>query len=94
MVMGWGSFVWKKAEAALEKAERVADRTDRLEIKLAENYLTKREFELQMDRMFNVLSEMKDGMGYLTERVDYHVSEQASESKNLRQEINRLRGQD
>ena len=94
MVMGWGSFVWKKAEAAIEKAERVSDRTDRLEIKLAENYLTKREFELQMDRMFGVLSEMKDGMGYLTERVDYHVSEQAGESKALKAEIRRLKGDD
>ena len=94
MVMGWGSFVWKKAEAAIEKAERVSDRTDRLEVKLAENYLTKREFELQMDRMFGVLSEMKDGMGYLTERVDYHVSEQAGESKALKAEIRRLKGDD
>ncbi len=37
------------------------------------------------------LGEMKDGMKYLTERVDYHVSEQASESRGLKNEVERLR---
>lgn len=91
MVMGWGTFTWRKAESALDKAERVADRTDRLELKIAEQYLTKRDFELQMDRLFGVLSEMKDGMGYLTERVDFHVSEQASETKQLRAELDQYK---
>ena len=91
MVMGWGTFTWRKAESALDKAERAADRTDRLELKIAEQYLTKRDFELQMDRLFNVLSEMKDGMGYLTERVDFHVSEQATETKKLRAELDQYK---
>jgi len=90
-MLGWGGFTWRKAEAALERAERAADKTDQLELKMAEHYLTKKDFELHMDRLFSVLHEMKDGMGYLTERVDYHVSEQASESKELRDEIDRLR---
>ena len=44
-----------------------------------------------MDRLFETLGEMKNGMHYLTERVDFHVSEQAGESKQLKAEIDRLR---
>ena len=60
---------------------------------MAEKYLTKKDFELYMDRLFGTLGEMKEGMQYLTERVDYHVVEQAGESKELRTEIERLRNQ-
>ena len=92
--LGWGGFTWRKAEDAISHAIKAADRVDRLEVKIAENYLTKQEFQGYMDRLFETLGEMKGGMQYLTERVDYHVVEQAGESKELRAEIERLRDRD
>ena len=93
-VLGWGGFTWRRAEDAITQAIRAGDRVDRLEIKIAENYLTKAEFQAYMDRLFETLGEMKGGMQYLTERVDYHVIEQAGESKELKAEIDRLRNRD
>ena len=90
-LLGWGGFTWKRAEDAMVTARKASDLVSRIELKVAENYLTKKEFELYMDRLFGTLAEMKDGMQYLTERVDYHVSEQAGEVKGLKEEINRLR---
>ena len=92
--LGWGGFTWRKAEDAISHAIKAADRIDRLEVKIAENYLTKQEFQGYMDRLFETLGEMKGGMQYLTERVDYHVTEQAGESKELKAEIRRLRDRD
>lgn len=93
-VLGWGGFTWRRAEDAITHAIKAGDRVDRLEIKIAENYLTKAEFQAYMDRLFETLGEMKGGMQYLTERVDYHVIEQAGESKELKNEIERLRNKD
>lgn len=89
--LGWGGFTWRKAEDAIARAIKAGDRVDRLEVKIAENYLTKVEFQAYMDRLFETLGEMKGGMQYLTERVDYHVTEQAGESKALKAEIEKLR---
>ena len=90
-VLGWGGFTWRRAEDAITAAIKAGDRVDRLEVKIAENYLTKVEFQGYMDRLFETLGEMKGGMQYLTERVDYHVTEQAGESKALKAEIEKLR---
>ena len=90
-VLGWGGFTWRRAEDAIGRAIQAGDRVDRLEVKMAENYLTKTEFQAYMDRLFETLGEMKGGMQYLTERVDYHVTEQAGESKALKAEIERLK---
>lgn len=91
-ILGWGGFTWRRAEDAIVAAIKADDRVDRLEVKIAENYLTKQEFQGYMDRLFETLGEMKGGMQYLTERVDYHVTEQASESRVLRDEIKKLKG--
>lgn len=92
-VLGWGGFTWRKSEDAITKAIKAGDRVDRLEIKMAEQYLTKQEFQAYMDRLFGTLGEMKNGMQYLTERVDHHVNEQAGEARELRAEIDYLRNQ-
>lgn len=92
-MIGWGGFTWKRAEEALAQARSAADKVDLVELKMAEKYLTKQEFENYMDRLFGTLGEMKDGMKYLTERVDYHVLEQAGESNQLKSELERLRAQ-
>lgn len=89
--LGWGGFTWRKSEDALVRAIQTSDRVDKLEVKIAENYLTKQEFQVYMDRLFGTLGEMKGGMQYLTERVDYHITEQSGESKRLKAEIDRLR---
>ena len=87
-MIGWGGFTWKRSEEALAQARAAADKVDHVELKMAEKYLTKQEFETYMDRLFGTLGEMKDGMKYITERVDYHVREQALESKELRRKLN------
>ena len=91
VMLGWGGFTWRRAEDAISAAIKADDRVDRLEVKIAENYLTKQEFQGYMDRLFETLGEMKGGMQYLTERVDFHVSEQVGEAKMLRDEISRLK---
>jgi len=80
VVMGWGTFTWRKAEKAIEAAERAVDRTDKLELKMAEQYLTKNEFEMTMDRLFKSLARTEG-------KIDYHVYEQADAIKNLQRAL-------
>jgi len=89
--LGWGGFTWKRAEDALLAARQASDQVDRVELKMAEEYLTKKDFELYMDRLFDTLAEMKAAVKYVSDRVDYHVVEQANETRGLRQEVDRLR---
>lgn len=58
-MLGWGGFTWSRAEKALDAAERSSDRTDKLELKLAEKYLTKEEFDMQMERLFSTLARLE-----------------------------------
>ncbi len=88
-LLGWGSFTWRRAEDALTRAIAAGDRVDRLEVKMAENYLTKVEFQNYTDRLFDTLGEMKTGQQYLVKRIDYHVLEQAGESKQLRSKLDK-----
>ena len=83
-LLGWGGFPWRRAESALMEARSAIDKTDRLELKVAENYLTKKEFELSMDRLFKTLARFE-------EKLDYHVYEQDQTMKKMR---NRLDGKD
>lgn len=83
-LLGWGGFTWRRAESALMEARSAIDKTDRLELKVAENYLTKKEFELSMDRLFKTLARFE-------EKLDYHVYEQDQTMKKMR---NRLDGKD
>lgn len=81
-VIGWGGFTWKRAEQALDAAQAAADATDKLELKLAEKYLTKDEFETTMDRLFKTL-------GRFEEKLDYHVYGQAQDINSLRTRLNK-----
>ncbi|WGL30763.1 lysozyme [Synechococcus phage S-CRES3] len=80
-VLGWGGFTWRRAEAALIAARMASDATDKLELKLAEQYVTKKELEMTMDRLFKTL-------GRFEEKLDYHVYAQASEITKLRAKLN------
>lgn len=83
-VIGWGGFTWKRAEQALDAAQAAADATDKLELKLAERYLTKDEFEGSMDRLFKTL-------GRFEEKLDYHIYHQGQEQKAIINRMNHLR---
>ena len=86
-VVGWGGFTWRRAEDALLAARQAADQVDRVELKMAEDYVTKKDFELFADRLFNTLGEMKGAVKYVSDRVDYHVGEQAKETRELRNRL-------
>lgn len=79
-VLGWGGFTWRRAEQALDAAHAAADATDKLELKLAEKYLTKDEFEAQMERLFKTLARFE-------EKLDYHVYGQAKNIQYLGQKL-------
>ena len=79
-LLGWGGFTWKRAEDALFAARAAADQVDRVELKMAEKYLTKQEFELSMERLFGSLDRFE-------EKLDYHVYEQDRNIKNLKNRL-------
>lgn len=86
-VLGWGGFTWRRAEQALDAAHAAADATDKLELKLAERYLTKEEFESQMERLFRTLSRFE-------EKLDYHVFNQTQDINLLRRKLSVYEGKD
>jgi len=79
-LLGWGGFTWRRAEDALFAARAAADQVDRVELKMAEKYLTKQEFELSMERLFGILDRFE-------EKLDYHVYEQERNIKNLKNRL-------
>lgn len=79
-MLGWGGFTWRRAESAMETAMKAHDSVDRLELKLAEKYLTKEDFEAQMDRLFKTLARFE-------EKLDYHVYAQAKDINALRHKL-------
>ena len=79
-LLGWGGFTWKKAEDAMFAARAAADQVDRVELKMAEKYLTKQEFELTMERLFGTLDRFE-------EKLDYHVYEQDRNIKSLKNRL-------
>jgi hypothetical protein len=79
-LLGWGGFTWRRAENAIMEARSASDKTDRLELKVAEHYLTKKEFEMSMDRLFSTLARFE-------EKLDYHVYEQDQTIKRMKDHI-------
>lgn len=77
-LLGWGGFTWRRAEAAITEARLASDKSDKLELKVAEQYLTKKDFELSMERLFKTLARFE-------EKLDYHVYEQDQTIKHLRE---------
>lgn len=86
-VLSLGGFTWRRAEKAIDAAQAAADATDRLELKLAENYLTKDEFDLQMERLFKTLARFE-------EKLDYHVYAQAQGIGKLHNKPTKYEGDD
>lgn len=76
-LLGWGSFTWKRAEDALLQARVASDQIEKLELKVAETYLTKADFDQYMDRLFNTLIRFED-------KLDYHVYQQDERIQDLK----------
>ena len=83
-LLGWGGFTWRRAEAALIEARSASDKSDKLELKVAEQYLTKKDFELSMERLFKTLARFE-------EKLDYHVYEQDQTIKRMKDHIKQQR---
>jgi hypothetical protein len=73
-LLSWGGFTWKKAEAALKTAQEAESQVDRVELKMAENYLTRKEFDLSMDRIFSTLERLE-------KKLDFHLSDRTREKR-------------
>ncbi|QNI82778.1 hypothetical protein SynRS9907_01942 [Synechococcus sp. RS9907] len=61
-------------------AQRAAAQSDRLELKVAELYLTKKDFELAMERLFSTLHRFE-------EKLDFHVYEQERHLQSMRKRL-------
>lgn len=86
-LLGWGRFTWKKAEDALTAARAAADQVDKLELKVAETYLTKEDFDHYMDRLFKTLSRFED-------KLDYHVYQQDERINDLKSRLRKYNKED
>jgi hypothetical protein len=86
-LLGWGTFAWKRAEDALLAARTASVQTEKLELKVAETYLTKREFELSMERLFSTLSRFED-------KLDYHVYQQDERINDLKDRLRQAKKDD
>lgn len=85
-VLGWGGLTWRRSEQALDAARSAAESTDRLELKLAEKYLSKDEFESQMERLFKALARLE-------EKLDYHVYNQSKDINTLLHTLSNRQGE-
>lgn len=83
VVIGWAGFTWRKSESALNAVERLADKIDKVELKMAEQYLTKKDFELSMERLFK-------GFERLEKKIDFHVYDQATNIRDLKHRLREL----
>ena len=75
-LLGWGGFTWRRAETAILQARAASDKSDKLELKVAENYITKQEFELSMNRLFKTLNRFE-------EKLDHHLYDQGESIKAI-----------
>jgi len=83
-ILGWGSFCWRKAEKAMDAADKAIDRNDKLELKMSEKYLSKLEFKQHMDQVMGTLSR-------LDEKLDMIMYWKGS-PRNYREDINAHHG--
>lgn len=71
--LGWGGFVWRKSEKATELAHKCHARIDAVELKMAEDYLSKIEFREQMTQLFNTLNRFENKLDKLTD-IQYDLA--------------------
>lgn len=83
LALGWFGFSWRRTEQAISNVQRVADKVDQVELKMAEQYLTKRDFEIGIERLFA-------GFERLEQKVDFHVYNQGQRIRELKSRIETL----
>jgi len=84
-LVGWGTFTWKRAEEALVVAQRAVVSTDRLEVKLAEKYVTKEDFRSSINAVMQEFTRTREDIkdGFTQIRGEYRESyDQLGESLN------------
>lgn len=86
-LLGWGGFTWRKAEDAMIAARHSLDIVAKVELKLAEEYVTKKDFELAFDRLFATLSRFE-------EKLDYHVHAQDDNIRRLKGKLRKYTGEE
>lgn len=59
-LLGWGTFTWRRAEDALHVARRSIDATDRLEVKVAENYVTKEDLKDSIETIMHEFTRTRE----------------------------------
>ena len=65
-LLGWGGFTLSRSESAVRKAQQALDAVDRVELKVAEHYVTKNEFSAVADRLMKTLDRLEDKLGRLS----------------------------
>lgn len=77
-LLGWGGFTWRKSEDALSRANQAQDLVDKLEIKIAEKYVTKEELKDSVNIVAQELARMREDIA----RSFDLIREQNKESYN------------
>ncbi|QNJ26006.1 hypothetical protein SynSYN20_01679 [Synechococcus sp. SYN20] len=86
LVLGWMGFTWKRTDRALDSVERVSDKIDKVELKMAENFVTKADFHLSIERMMK-------GIDRLDKKTDLLVFDQSTTIRELKSRL-RNHGED
>ena len=66
-VLGWGAYSWRRSEVAIDIAQKANLRADAVELKMAEEYLSKIEFREQMNQLFATLNRFENKIDKLTD---------------------------
>lgn len=85
--LGWGGFTWRRSEQAYQAAGKAADMVDKLEIKLAERYVTKIELKDNLQTITDELARMREDMNKYFELAREQNRETLDQIKRA---INRL----
>lgn len=80
LALGWMGFTWRRTEAAHREITGVINKIDTVELKMAEQYLTKADFELSMERLFK-------GFERIEKKIDFHVYDQSESIRDLKRRL-------
>ena len=64
-LLGWGAFTLKRTEDAIHKAQKALDAVDRVELKVAEHYVTREELSATTDRLVKTLDRLENKLDRL-----------------------------
>ena len=64
-LLGWGAYTHRRSDVAIQKAQEALDSVDRVELKVAEHYVTKNEFIATVDRLTHTLERLENKLDRL-----------------------------